>query len=401
MLRSMLLTSLLFLPLLGEGKKDLSPEKHSLYNYQQHEIDSNYEKLRNDWIAPLLLKGSTTYSQSPSNSMHDRRDTVSAGITQDVFRSGGITYAIDYADAKYRADQLGLRQEISLTNKQLANAVLTYRKNLLLLDQSELKLKNYRIEIFLKRKQYEAGDIDITLLNNALMNQSTELKNNAAIRMNIAYQKYQAAKLSDLAIEDISLPVYTLLKKESYLDHNWDVQYTKASSESAAQQYGIVKSSYYPKLTLLANAGIQRYGVRENPAFDYDGSFYDAGLQLTIPLTYNASAAIQEAQASYLKLQAKNADTKRQVDASYEQSLARIENYQRLIAITQENLLYYDELLETTNAAVKTGYKAGYDLQTLQNTKAIEAKEIAINEINIQIELADLHYMVQLSQENL
>jgi hypothetical protein len=123
------------------------------------------------------------------------------------------------------------------------------------------------------------------------------------------------------------------------------------------------------------------------------------GLQLSMPLAYNASASIQEAQSLYLKQQAEASDIKRQMDAQYEQSIAHIESYKRVIAITGENLKFYEELIDATKAAVNAGYKAGYDLQTLQNTKSIEDLEIKINEINIQIELASLYTLTRHSQE--
>jgi outer membrane protein TolC len=274
---------------------------------------------------------------------------------------------------------------------------LTYKKNALILEQSEIKLKNSKIEIFLKRKQYEAGDIDITLLNNALMNQSSELKNNTAIRFALANQRLEAAKLSDRSIDTIELPLFALTQKEAFLEEEWNIRYARSLAQSTAQQYGQTKSAYLPKLTLIADVGVQRYDSREFA--DYRGDFYDMGLQLTMPLTYNSSESIQEVQSTYLKQQAQTADIKRQMDARYDQSVAHIESYQHLIAITKETLKFYNELTNATKAAVDAGYKAGYDLQTLQNTRLIEELEIKINEINVQIELSALHFMMRHSQK--
>ena len=386
--------------LLGEEDFLLSPEKQHYYEQQQQQIGAGYEKLYYDWLSPINLKGSDTYEKSASLGMHDSRQSLSAGIAQDIFRSGGIMYSIGYADAKKNADTIGMQKEIAGIRQELAAAVLTYQKNILLLEQSELKLKNAQIEIFLKRKQYEAGDIDITLLNNALMNQSSELKNNTSIRFTLAQQRLEASKLSNQPIESIQLPTFTLSKKENFLDEEWDIRYAYAQSQSSAQQYGQIKSSYLPKLTLIADAGHQRYNAQELSSADYHGNFYDFGLQLSMPLTYNASAATQEAQSIYLKQQALVADTKRQMEGIYEQSVAKIESYTRVISITHDNLKFYDELINATQAAVKAGYKAGYDLQTLKNTKSIEELEIKINEVNIQTELSSLHYKMRQSQEN-
>lgn len=377
----------------------LSPQKKDYYEFQQHQIDASYDKLRYDWLSPMNLRASSIYEKTATFGAKDTRQTLSAGIAQDLFRSGGITYAIEYAHAKKEADTLALDKEIAGLNQQLINAVLTYRKNAIALQQSDIRLKNTQIEIFLKRKQYEAGDLDITFLNNALMAQSNELKNNTSLRYALAEQKYEAAKLSDLSVESVSIPTYSLTKKEAFLEEGWNIRYSQALSQSAAQQYGQIKSMYLPKLTLIADAGYQRYDAQSGIATDYQGNFYDAGLQLSVPLTYNSSAASQEAQALYLKQQAFTADTKRQMNAMYDQTLALIESYQQTIHITQNNLKYYDELLGATKAAVNAGYKAGYDLQTLQNTRSIEELEIQINEINIQIQLSQLHYQMRHTQE--
>lgn len=383
----------------GEDMSLLSPQKQRYYEYQQRQIDAGYDKLYYDWISPINLKGSDIYEKSAVSGMHDSRQNFSAGIAQDIFRSGGITYSIGYAKTKKETDIIGMQRDIAGINQQLMMAVLNYRKNTLLLEQSDIKLKNSQIEVFLKRKQYEAGDIDITLLNNALMTQSSELKNNTAIRFTIAQQRLEAAKLSDQKIESIPLPIFILTPKEDFLNEGWNVRYARSLSQSTEQQYGQTKSSYLPKLTLIADTGIQRLNGYEFSASDYHANFYDVGLQLSMPLTYNASATVQEIESTYLKQQADAADIKRQMDALYEQSLAHIESYRRVIAITGENLTFYGELIGATKAAVDAGYKAGYDLKTLQNTKSIEELEIKINEINIQIELATLHYMMHHPQE--
>jgi outer membrane protein len=384
----------------GDDTSLLSPEKQRYYEQQSQQIDASYEKARYDWLSPINLRVSSIYEQTASYAAKDTRQNLSAGISQDLFRSGGITYAIDYAHAKKEADSLTLGKEISTLNQQLITAVLTYRKNEIILEQSDLRLKNAQIEIFLKRKQYEAGDIDITFLNNTLMNQSTELKNNTSLRYALTQQKFEVVKFSDHPIDSITLPTFILVQKETYLEEGWDIRTSQALAQSSAQQYGQIKSSYLPKLTLIADAGYQRFDGQSSPSINYRGNFYDAGLQLSMPLAYNSSAASQEAQAVYLKQKAQTADAKRQMSATYEQTVALVESYKRIISITHENLKFYNELLGATKAAVNAGYKAGYDLKTLQNTYSIEELEIKIHEINIQIQLSQLHFKMQHPQES-
>lgn len=213
-----LISLLWFTSVQADDTSVLSPEKQNYFQQQQHQIDATYEKLRYDWLSPINLNASSIYEKSASFWAEHTRKSLSAGIAQDLFRSGGITYAIDYAHAKKESDSLALGKEIAGISQQLMNAVLTYRKNEIALKQSDLKLKNAQIEIFLKRKQYEAGDIDITFLNNALMNQSNELKNNTSLHYALEQQKFEAAKLTDLPINSLSIPLYTLTQKETFLE---------------------------------------------------------------------------------------------------------------------------------------------------------------------------------------
>lgn len=366
----------------------LSDEKEAIIRHQEDLIGATYEKLRYEWISPLILKGQSTQEHSIMG-ITGQRTSVGASISQDLFRSGGIGYSIDYADSKFSADRISLEQTVASLREEVCLNVLNYRKNLLLLRQSELKLKNNEIEIFLKRKQYEAGAVDITLLNRALMDKSTELKTNASLQasQNQLIESHQS--ISDTPIESIELPKFTLISKDIFINDSLSLQYENAMTRTNSDRYNLTRSSYLPSLTLIGEGGVQRYDTDPN---DLQGSYYSAGLSLSMPLSYTAVAAKQEAFSTLLTQKAKSADMKRKIQSEYANALIRIQNHERIIQIFETNLSYYDELIQTTKAAVDSGYKAGYDLLTLQNTRAIEAIEIELRRLDIQTELAKLHF---------
>jgi outer membrane protein TolC len=318
---------------------------------------------------------------------------IQASISQDIFRSGGISYAINYANAKKRADELGLFKEISSLNEDLFLSLLGYKKNSYELEQSTKRVANYDIEIFIKRQLYSAGKVDITELNNALMNKSGELKNYALLEANRAKYRLEISKLSDIDPESYPLYTFELVQEESYLKDNFDLQYADAQSKTYQQLYNITKSNYLPSLSINGSAGYQSYDARER-LMGYDGGFYSAGLSLNIPLAYNASATKDEAKATFLKSSATLQDKERSLRASYAQAIELIKSYKRYIEITSKNLSLYDELITVIQAGVDMGYKTGYDLQTLKNSKDIEQLNIKINEINIELELAKLHFSI-------
>ncbi|MFA5460452.1 MAG: TolC family protein [Sulfurimonas sp.] len=374
----------------AEGIDVLSKEKQDFLFQEQKRYEGEHQKLRYNWIAPLNLNASYGYDKSATD-IHSDIKTLKASIAQDIFRSGGITYAINYADAKKRADEIGLYKDISALNENLFLSLLNYKKNSYELEQSTKRLANYDIEIFIKRQLYNAGKVDITELNNALMNKSTEQKNYALLEANRAKYRLEISKVSDIDPESYPLYSFELIEEQNYLKNSFDLQYADAQSKTYKQLYNITKSSYLPSININGSTGYQSYDAREN-AMGYDGNFYNAGLSLNIPLTYNSSAAKDEAQAIFLKSSAEIQDKERSTRASYAQAIELIKGYKSYIEITSKNLSLYDELIAAISAGVDMGYKTGYDLQTLKNSKEIEKYNIKINEINIELELAKLHF---------
>ncbi len=395
-----LLTFVLGSNLLGVENTLLSGEKQEILRQNQSIYESEYEKLRTNWIAPLNLNTSYSYDKSATGDYHSDTENLSASISQDIFRSGGITYQIRYADAKKQSAQIAHQQQIALYNQQLFLALLTYQKNSVLLEQSHKRLSNKEIEIFIKRQLYDAGKVDITELNNAFMEKSSELRTLTTHKYALSEQRFEIAKISDVSPETFSIPRFEMTSKEKYVSGEFDLQYAQAQSAALKNLYEITATNYLPRVALNADVGYRNYDPKELSGA-YNGHYYNAGLQLTLPLVYNASATIQEAQATYLQEAAIEANKKRELSAEYAQVIEKIKSYEEYITITSKNLPLYDELIGAVQAGVNAGTKTGYDLQTLKNTKAIEELEIKINEINIQIEFAKLHFALHPTKESL
>lgn len=372
----------------GDASSLLSSEKQALLGHQQEQNDAEHAKLRTNWIAPLNLSATASTDKNSAGTTSTAR-RFGASIAQDVFRSGGITYQIGYADAKNDSSRIALEQQVSNLNLQLFTALLNYRKTLYSIEQSQKKLANYDIEIFIRRHLYEAGKNDITQLNTSLMDKSSELKNNASLRYAAAQQRLEIAKLSDIDPETALLPTFTLIDENRYLEDNLDLRYARSQTRTLGLLSNVTRSGYLPSASVNAATGYQEI---DSSTFGYGGGYYTAALTLNVPLSYTGTFAIQEARAAALKQNADTADRERLARAAYRQSLERIDSYRRTIKIAQSNLALYDDLIAVTKAGVDAGTKTGYDLQTLQNTRSIEETTIRINDLDIQMELAKLHF---------
>lgn len=394
--RCVIFISVVFsLPLMAEDNGSLlGSEKKDVQKYKQTLLEATYEKQKYNWINPLNMV--VEYNQNESAQYNSVGEAKSAyiNLNQDVFRSGGIYYSMDYAKSQRNYTQISLDKENASLVQAVYQTLLSIARYEQLIKQSELKLDNYEIEIFLKRQQYQAGDVDITLLNNALMTRNQELKNLMNFKTLLKNSRIDLAKISDMSEADIHLPTFSLMSEERFLEHNYNVAQQAKQTLLLNDQYKVTQASYLPKVSINAQYGVTDYNNNDLP-MKYNGDYYNVGVQLKMPLDFNTASTLEEAKIAYLKSQSEVLEQKREQNGYYKQVLSNIESYKEYIKLTQKNLLLYKELIDVTSKAVETGYKAGYDLKTLQNTNAIDEYEISINEINIQLELVKLHFMAK------
>lgn len=230
------------------------------------------------------------------------------------------------------------------------------------------------------------------------MSKSSEQKNFVSLKYAIKKLKLDIAKLSDIDPETYPLSSFGLVEEHVYLQNSFDVRYAKAQRQTYEHLYSVTKSSYLPSIALNGSFGYQNYDSKEHLG-GYNGDFYSTGISINLPIFYNASAAKEEAKALYLKQVADVEDKERKLQSSYIQSNELIQSYRQTIDITLKNLSLYDELISVIQAGVDSGYKTGYDLQTIKNSKAIEEYTIKINEINVELELAKLYFAINVNED--
>lgn len=376
---------------------ELIPEKEELLKHKATQIEQSNKALRYDWLSPLRLGATYHKDKSSAGEARSSSTTLSASYAQDLFRSGGICYAIRYADAKLGSEMLALEAEAASYQEQIFSTIVTLRRDRLRLEQSSLRLENSDIEIFLKRRQYEAGDIDITLLNRAIMDKNSELKTNISLKYSIADLELELQKYTAHSSDNIVLPTFIRLDKSDYLAHHRALAQANQQAQMQAQLSKVVRTNYLPTISFDAQAG---YGNYDYASGAYDGGSYGYGLTLSMPIDFMETANVEASRAAELVARAEAADMVYTTALVYNQHENKIAQYEELIDITRQNLTLYDDLIEASSAGVDAGYKTGYDLQILRNSKQIDELEIRVNDFNIQLELAALHFTLLKAKEN-
>ena len=367
----------------------LRVNKQNILNEQKKEIEANSQKIKYGWISPLNL--STSYSKN--DTQDEGVSDTSLNVNQDVFRSGGIFYAIDYANVKEKNSLTSLALENSSLYKELFLTLLELKKLRLILEQNHFTFLNTEIEVFLKTQRYKAGDVDVTELNRALRDKNAALKIELIAKQAIVEKEIELKKLTDVELRDIKIPTFELSSQERYKKTNYLLQVSKLNSELSDKSYKITRSSYLPTLRLNG-----AYGYVDNPNINFSDDYYRVGATLSMPLDYNYYSTLQESKAIYLNNKLQIQESKIEEMALYEAGVSKIKNYEAYKVVTKDNIKLYANLIEIIQKALESGLKTGYDLKTLQNTKKIDELELEISDVNIQIEIAALIFATNMGE---
>jgi len=163
-------------------------------------------------------------------------------------------------------------------------------------------------------------------------------------------------------------------------------------------QKGVRIAKYLPRVSFTAgynwNNSEQQFKFKSNiQTSTNDSQYYDYGIRINIPLDFNAFRDIESAKIDFLKARVVAEDRKREFTALFEQVLKNIENFDKKITLSKENIELYSKLLTDTKRLFKAGYKTEYDVETLSNSLKIQELDTQIYEIDKQLELLNLYEM--------
>ncbi|QDF28081.1 TolC family protein [Halarcobacter anaerophilus] len=385
------LSSLLFannLTILNKDKKDLREIEKKI-------IQENYEKLKNEWISSIDLTSNIKRSHTFNKDSDSFNKSVSIGFSQNIFESGGIEFTIQYAKDKLKADSLNWESDNNELFQDIYEILLNIEKLKVQLEQSADKYKNSEIELIIKKVQYEAGDGDITELNDAIMSKNNQYKEIINLKNSIKEQELNLAKYTNLKYNQIKIIDFRNINKKDYLEKNIQLMYENASAELLNTTYKKQKSEYLPSIGLSTEYS---YSDSDNMTDDINNytSSGSIGLNLTIPLyDINKKATLQKAKLDYLKQKISLNDLKNELSKTFDEALTKIDTYKKYNKTIEENIKLYEDLIEVNEASNQAGMSPTYDLEVLKNTKKINEYDLAINDINIQLEYAKLYFKIK------
>lgn len=389
-MRLALCSLLLPLALLGAAEGDiLSGEKQLQLKLKAEKNKEDASILQDSWINPITLSASHSKSRVDTN-RESTTTSYTVGFTQDIFRSGGIYFAIKYADASEKLQDSILRLERQSLIATAYQLLMQIKRTGLNIEKQKLAVENAEIDVKYKQEQYLNGLTDISFLSNAILTKN-QLKNALAelesTKSDLIRQFSDISDLEPQAVEAIRLEP---ISRDDYLRRNLTLAQKQNEIETKRYVKNLTVANYLPRLSLDASY-VQEDSESAFTAFSNDDPFYNYGVTLTIPLNVNTFRDIESSKLDYL-ISRSELDTQKRAEANFYQTIQKnLDAIKVKMDLAKEDAALYGKLLLQTKEQLQAGYKTKDDVTVMANSKRSSELDLAIYELDRQLELLKLY----------
>ncbi len=367
----------------------LSPEKKRLFDYDLERNEHESDKLSKSWISPIMLRFDRSYTtQFPGKTIHT--DNFSVTIDQPIFRSGGIYNAIKYASQTRRANRTAIILQKRLMIADAVKILFELRKNDLQQKRLKYQIKNDEIDIRQKRDRYEAGVLDSSFLDQAILTKSRDETALLELRFARTELLQRFRLLSDKDPKRFRLPKLRLVSKKEYTAHNLELRQQRHIENQKRYYSRMTLAKYLPSVSLR---GMYSNGDL-NPLWasaPIKERYFNYGIGVSMPLDINSYDDVQAARIEMLKAQTETIEKRKAVNEEYDWIVNALAILDKKIALAKKDVALYRNLYKVTANLVKAGEKTPLDAEVMRNTLHMRRLDKEIYEIDKQIKLLYLY----------
>ena len=370
----------------------LSQNKSLMFEYDLERNELESDKLSKSWINPVMLRYNQNYStQFPGQTI--KTGNYSVSIDQPIFRSGGIYYAIKYANAFRYAN----KTDIVLKRRQMigdaVSILFQLKKNKLQQKKMAYQIKNDKIDIRQKRDSYNAGLLDSSFLDQAILKKSQDEANLLELKLGILELKQRFSLLSDKNPETLKLPKLKLISKENYTSEHLELKRDIYLAEESEYQENMTIAKYLPAVSLQG----QYTDGDLNPLWAGSGikeHYYNYGFSVSLPLDVNSFTDIESSKVAKLRAATQVIDKKETVKEEYDWVRNSLDILARKIILAKKDEEIYANLYRLTRDLAKAGEKTSSDVEVMYNSRQIRKLDQHIYSIERQLQLLKLYIRV-------
>lgn len=371
----------------------LSDNKALLFDYQFQSNELESDQLSRSWVNPVILQ----YRQNHSTQFIDRTTKTgnfSVSVDQPIFRSGGIYYGIKYSQALRAANTA----EIKLQKRQMIGDAVSILFNLkkTKLEEKKLKyqIKNDIIDIQQKRDSYEAGVLDSSFLDQAILKKSQDETALLQLQLNYMELKQRFSLLSDKNPKNLRLPKLKLISKTHYSDENLELKRDKLRADQSDYNEKVTWAKYLPTVSLQG----QYINGDLNPLFfnpTIQERYYTYGFSVSMPIDINALSDIESSKVDKLRAAVEVLDRRDTVAEEYDWIHNSLGILDKKITLAQKDEKVYKNLFRLTKNLAEAGEKTSLDADIMHNSLQIRKIDQQIFKIDKQVQLLKLYVRVE------
>jgi outer membrane protein TolC len=373
----------------------LSDNKNILFDYQFQSNTAQNDMLEKSWINPILLQYRKNYSkQFTDKTVSTKSFTV--GIDQPIFRSGGIYYAIKYAQALRGANEADIKLRKRETIAQAVRLLFNIKKLKLEKKKLALLIKNDVIDIHKKRESYKAGLMDSSFLDQTLLKRNQDETKSLEFETSLMTLEQQFSILSDKNPHTLKLPKLKVISAEKYRGKNLELERDRLRVDEKEYNSKITWAKYMPTVSLQA-----RYTDEDlNPLFARPGmgieeKYFTYGFSISMPLNINMFADVEASKVEHLKAQTEMIERKSTIEKEYHLVQSKLSIIDKKITLSIKDARLYNRLYISTKNLEKVGEKTSFDTELMKNSLEVKKLDKQIYKIDKQIVLLDLYTKVE------
>ena len=371
----------------------LSDNKELLFDYDFKSNELESDMLSKSWINPVTLKYNKRYSTQFTDRT-SRTGSYSVTIDQPIFRSGGIYYAIKYSQALRNANEADLKLQKRIMIGDAVSILFNLKKNRLEQEKMKYLIKNDTIDIHQKRDSYDAGLLDSSFLDQAILKKSQDEATLLELELNLLELKQRFSLLSDKHPNSLRLPVLKLMSKRKYSEQNLELKKDKLRAEQSAYNANVTTAKYLPTVSLQG----QYIDGDLNPLYAnpmLEERYYNYGFSVSMPIDINSLTDIEASKVEKLRAAVQVLDRKETVSEEYEWIHNSLNILDKKIVLAQKDEKVYQSLFRLTKNLAQAGEKTSLDADIMQNSLQIRRLDQKIYKIDKQVQLLKLYIRVE------
>lgn len=362
----------------------LSDSRNEIFDLSNKKAEQDSQKLEKEWINPINLSYLYTLDVANSTGKESNIGKANISINQPIFKSGGITYAIKYANATYSYSNLDIALQKKAMIKDVVKILFQLKQTDLSIKKQKLVVANADIDVQNKQEQVIGGVMDASFLDGAIIDANAKKTTLIDLQTNLENLINIFKNYSDKDYASLELPILELKPQNNFMEQNGYIQKNKEEIIQKEWYAQMVTTKYLPTVNAVYN--YNRYPDKKDGIND---AYY--GLSISIPLDIKYKNDIESSKIDYLKSKANSKNIELEEANLYKTKLAKLKNIDSKIDLAKKDVELYTKLAFQVSQLASVGLKTKTDVEIFENSLQIKSMDEAILSIDKQIELLELY----------